>query len=198
MSGPPRLPAIPPREWPEAMQAALGALRVPNPRHPFPTPDPDGPPRPKGLNLLGTFAHHPDLARAFHTLAGHALFGTTLSERQRELLILRVAAVRGCAYEWAQHLVLAADAGLSTDEIAAVRTGTAGDDPAEQALLDAVDELLRDADVTDATWARLAASFDQQQLMDVVFTVGTYDALAMAMKSFRVELDPDLPETGFS
>jgi AhpD family alkylhydroperoxidase len=170
------------------MQAALAALRPANPRHPFPERDPN---RPKGLNLLGTFAHHPELTRAFHTLAGHALFGTTLSERQRELLVLRVAAVRTCEYEWAQHLVLAADVGITEDEIAAVREGT-GLDGAEQALLDAVGELLRDAQVSDATWSVLAAELDTQQLVDVVFTVGTYDALAMAMKSFGVELDADL------
>jgi 4-carboxymuconolactone decarboxylase len=170
------------------MQAALGALRPPNPRHPFPSPDPG---RPKGLNLLGTFAHHTDLTQAFHTLAGHALFGTTLSERHRELLVLRVAAVRSCEYEWIQHLVLAADAGITEDEIAAVRDGN-GLDGAEQALLDAVDELLRDAEVSEATWSALAAELGTQQLMDLVFTVGTYDALAMAMKSFAVELDDDL------
>jgi hypothetical protein len=28
--------------------------------------------------------------------------------------------------------------------------------------------------------------------MDLVFTVGAYDVLAMALKSFRVELDDDL------
>ncbi len=170
------------------MQAALAALRPANPRHPFPKPDPD---RPKGLNLLGTFAQHPELTRAFHTLAGHALFGTTLSERHRELLILRVAAVRTCEYEWAQHLVLAAAAGITEDEIAAVRAGN-GLEGAEQALLDAVDELLRDAEVADVTWSVLAAELDTQQLIDVVFTVGTYDALAMAMKSFGVEPDADL------
>jgi AhpD family alkylhydroperoxidase len=177
------------------MQAALAALRPADPRHAFPTPDPDGPPRPKGLNLLGTFAHHPELTRAFHTLAGHALFGTTLSERQRELLILRVAAVRGCDYEWAQHLVLAADAGISPEEVAAVRAGV-GCVGLDQHLITAVDELLRDAEVSDATWSALGAELDTRQLMDVVFTVGTYDALAMALKSFGVRLDADLrPET---
>jgi AhpD family alkylhydroperoxidase len=170
------------------MQAALAALRPANPRHPFPERDPD---RPKGLNLLGTFARHPDLTRAFHTLAGHALFGTTLSERHRELLVLRVAAVRECAYEWAQHLVLAAAAGITEDEVVAVRDGK-GLEGEEQAMVDAVDELLRDAEVSDATWSALAAELDSQQLMDVIFTVGTYDALAMAMKSFRVRLDDDL------
>ena len=42
----------------------------------------------------------------------------------------------------------------------------------------------RDAMVTDATWEVLAAELGVQQLMDLVFTVGAYDALAMAFRSF--------------
>jgi 4-carboxymuconolactone decarboxylase len=33
---------------------------------------------------------------------------------------------------------------------------------------------------------------DDQQLMDLVFTVGAYDMLAMAFRSFGIQLDADL------
>ena len=46
--------------------------------------------------------------------------------------------------------------------------------------------------IADATWAVLAAELDRHQLMDLVFTVGAYDLLAMAFRSFGVELDADL------
>lgn len=189
----PRIPPLPPADWPAGMRDALAALHPAEPRHPFPPRDPG---RPKGLHLLGTLARHPQATTAFHALAGHALFGTTLSLRQRELLILRVAAVRGSAYEWAQHLVLAADVGLSEDEVAAVAEGpgAAGWSTLEAALLAAVDELLADARIGDATWAALGVELDEQQQMDVVFTVGTYDLLAMAIGTFGVQLDDDLRE----
>jgi len=48
--------------------------------------------------------------------------------------------------------------------------------------------------VTDRTWGLLAGGLDEQQLMDLVFTVGTYDLLAMALRTFGVELDDDLQE----
>jgi AhpD family alkylhydroperoxidase len=134
------------------------------------------------------------MTAAFHTLTGHVLFGTTLTPRQRELLVLRVAAVRRCEYEWAQHLRMAADAGISEEEIAAVQAGpAAGWSPLEGALLAAADELLRDAEVADHTWAVLAAELDPQQLLDVIMTVGTYDALAMVLRSTGAPLDDDLP-----
>lgn len=173
------------------MRDALAALRPAHPRHPLPPRDAN---RPKGLNALGTFARHPELARAYHVFNGHLLFATTLSPRQRELLILRVAAIRRADYEWVQHAVLADDAGLSADEVARIAEGpdAAGWSPLERAMLSAVDELIGDASVADATWGVLASELDERQLMDLVFTVGAYDLLAMAFRSFGVELDDDL------
>ena len=188
---PPRIPPLSPKAWPPEMREALAALTPPNARFSPPARDPD---RPRGLNVLGTLAQHPALARAYHTFNGHLLFATTIEPRERELLVLRVAAVRGARYEWVQHVVLAGDVGLSDDQVAAIAVGAdaPGWSPLDAALLRAVDELLAEAEITDATWATLAGAFDIRQLMDIVFTVGAYDALAMAFKSFRVDLDDDL------
>ena len=173
------------------MRQAIAALRPPDARHPFPR---RGDNRPKGLNALGTLARYPALTRAFHTLNGHVLFASTLSPRQRELLVLRVASVRQATYEWEQHVVLAEDAGVDRDEIARIAQGpeAPGWSPLERAMVAAVDELLADARVTDPTWAVLAGELDEHQLMDLIFTVGTYDLLAMAFRSLGIELDDDL------
>lgn len=173
------------------MRDALAALRPAEPRHPFPPADSA---RPKGLNALGMLAHHPTLARAFNTFNGHVLFATTLTPRQRELLVLRVAARRGAAYEWAQHVVLAGDAGITPEEVARIRAGDLheGWPEPDGALLAAVDELLDGARIGDATWARLRPHLGPEELMDVVFTVGAYDLLAMAFATFDVDLDDDL------
>jgi alkylhydroperoxidase family enzyme len=186
-----RITPLPPGEWPDEMRAALAAIRPPNPRHPMPSREPG---RPKGLNVLGTLARYPALAEAFNTFNGHILFATTLSPRQREVLVLRVAAVRQAVYEWKQHVVLAADAGITPEEVARIEDGpdAVGWSPLDAAMIRAVDELLSDAMVTDATWNVLAAELDVQQLMDLVFTVGAYDALAMAFRSFAIPLDDDL------
>jgi len=186
-----RVVPLPPEQWPREMKDALAAMRPPNPRHPMPPRDPS---RPRGLNVLGLFAHHPELAQAYNTFNGHLLFATTLTPRQRELLVLRVAAVRDAAYEWRQHAVMAGDAGITPAEVEAVRSDPdAGDwSELERAMLHAVDELVADATVADGTWAALAAGLDTQQLLDLVFTVGAYDLLAMAFRSFGLPLDDDL------
>ena len=185
-----RIDPLPPREWPEEMRAALAALRPADAT--LPPPRTEG--RPKALNALGTFARYPALARAFHTFNGHVLFATSLSERQRELAVLRVAALRRCEYEWRQHAVLAGDIGIGPGELARVAEGpdAPGWTPEERSLLAAVDELVGDGAVSEATWDELARDLDTHQLMDLVFTVGAYDLLAMAFRSFGVELDADL------
>ncbi len=186
-----RIPPLPPGQWPSQMREVIAALRPADPRH---EPPPRGTGRPAGLNILGTLAHHTALARAYHVFNGHLLFATTLSERQRELLVLRVAAVRRAEYEWRQHAVLAGDVGIGEDELRAVAEGpdAPGWDPLESAMLRAVDELVAGATISHGTWTTLAESLTTEQVMDLVFTVGAYDLLAMAFGAFDIELDDDL------
>ena len=108
--------------------------------------------------------------------------------------MLRVAARRGAEYEWQQHVRIARDADITDVEIERIAEGPHADgwSPVDAAMLQAVDELLADALISDATWAVLAEVLDRHQLMDLVFTVGANDLMAMAFKSFGVELDADL------
>jgi alkylhydroperoxidase family enzyme len=186
----PRITPLAPDQWSEEVMQAIAVLRPPDAKHEIRRRKGG----PKGLNVLGTFARHPSLMHAYHTFNGHILSSSTLTPRQRELLILRVAALRDAAYEWEQHVIIAADAGIDDDEIARVRLGpdAPGWSALDAAMVRAVDELVKDARVTDATWAALADALDEQQLMDLVFTVGAYDLLAMAFRSFGIELDTDL------
>jgi alkylhydroperoxidase family enzyme len=186
-----RIPSIPVREWPSEMRQALAALYPSDAERP--TLRSEG--RPKALNALGTFAWHPTLTQAFNTFNGHLLYTSTLSDRHRELLVLRVAIVRDAEYERRQHVVLAADVGISPEEIDWITEGPdAGAwTPLERAMLRAVDELVSDARISDATWGELASGLRTEQLMDLVFTVGAYDLLAMAFRSFGVVPDDDLP-----
>ena len=186
----PRIAPLPPDQWDDDVVEGIKALLPPDATRPLRRRQGGS----KGHNALGTLARHPKLMRAYHTFNGHVLFTSTLDPRQREMLILRVAAVRGAEYEWAQHVVLAEEAGLDAEEIARIADGpdAPGWSIEDAAMVRAVDELVDDAMVGDATWATLARTLDEHQLMDLVFTVGAYDMLAMAFRSFGVQLDDDL------
>ena len=72
---------------------------------------------------MGVLAYHPELTAAYNNLISHALYFTTITPRQRELLILRVAHQRDSRYEWAQHVYQAGVVGISVEEIERVRLG---------------------------------------------------------------------------
>jgi AhpD family alkylhydroperoxidase len=141
---------------------------------------------------LDTLARHPDLARSFLAFNRHLLFGSTLPPRTRELLVLRTAAICGCAFEREQHEVIARREGV--DDATIARTADGPDVPGwpadDAALIRATDELLSTWTVSESTWQQLATALDDRQLMDVVFTVGAYALLAMAFNAFGLRSDP--------
>src|SRR5262249_9439632 len=126
----------------------------------------------------------------------HILYATTLTERQREILVLRVAARRRSAYLWAQHLFLGRDSGLTDEEMGRIAFGPDAPffEPLETALIQCVDDLVDDGASGGETWAALAAELDPQQLLDVVFTVGCYNTVAWLFRSFDLEVDPEIPD----
>jgi len=65
----------------------------------------------------------------------------------------------------------------------------------DKLLLLAATELRDKAFISDETWNALAKTYDTKQLMDLVFTVGQYNLVSMALNSFGVQLEPGL--TGF-
>ena len=144
------------------------------------------------LNVMKTLANYPELFRRWLVFANHFLFKSTLTPHDREILILRTGWLAGCAYEWGQHLRIAAtDAGFATAEFEALAEGAAASrwSTAEAALIRAADGLYVDAFVDDATWQTLAAHYNEQQLLDIVFMVGNYLMLAMGINAFGVQLD---------
>ena len=147
------------------------------------------------FNIFKTLAHHPDLARRWMVFANHILGKSTLTERDRELLILRIGFLCQAGYEWGQHVQISRGIGMTDEEIRLCRTGPETDDISakDKCLLLAVDELHADAHVSDTTWAGLSRHFDTQQMMDIVFTVGQYNLVSMALNSFGVQLDDGLP-----
>lgn len=147
------------------------------------------------LNIFKTLANHPDLARRWMVFANHVLGKSSLGTRDREILILRIGWLCRSGYEWGQHVLIGRDCGLSDDEIRAIQVGpkAPGWNDRERALLRATDELHGDAHVSDETWAALAEHYDTQALMDIVFTVGQYNLVSMALNSFGVQADPGLP-----
>ena len=147
------------------------------------------------FNIFKTLAHHPDLMRRWLVFGNHVLFKSTLPARERELVILRIGYLCQADYEWTQHVQIGLEAGLTKEEIRRIPKGPDAPEWNEQdrLLLKATDELRADAFISDATWQGLTKYYNAQQLMDIVFAVGQYNLVSMALNTLGVQLDPHLP-----
>ena len=146
------------------------------------------------LNIFTTLARHPKLLKRWLVFGNHVLFKSTLSPRDREIAILRIGWLCRSEYEWGQHAVIGRDAGLSDEEIRRVSQGA--DAPGwkahEAVLIRAVDELYEDQIIEDETWNALGSHYNLEQIMDLVFAVGQYTLVSMALNTLGVELDPGI------
>ena len=152
-------------------------------------------------NLVMLLANHPALGKAFNTFGKHLLLESTVSVRPRELIVLRTSWNMKAEYEWHYHVGYAITAGLTLDEVAAIRDGP--DSPVwqgkdeDRAVLRAVDELWEKSTITDETWAELSRFFDKRQLMDLVFTIGQYVMLSWAIAAFKMPMEAGVDQIGF-
>jgi 4-carboxymuconolactone decarboxylase len=174
-----RLSPLPADQWDDAARHAVSGMLPEERRNPH-----------DAGNVLSTLVRHPKLTRAYLRFSSYLLYGSTLPPRIREQIILRVAHRRGCTYEWAHHMEIGKEAGLSDADIEAAQTGQSKD-AFDRALINAVDELDEKTNISDQTWAALGERLDEQQRMDLVFTTGNYIALAMALNTFGVEVEED-------
>jgi AhpD family alkylhydroperoxidase len=124
--------------------------------------------------------------------AGRLMPGGKLPRRETELVILRVAVVRGCDYEFEHHVRLGRRAGVTADDVERVRTGSTAEGwrDHERLLMLVTEELLATQDLSDVTWDALGATYDERRVIELLLLVGHYDMLATTLMTLRLEPDP--------
>jgi 4-carboxymuconolactone decarboxylase len=116
---------------------------------------------------------------------------SSLPTREREILILRIGWLCQSEYEWGQHVRIGKKEGLSDEEIERIRKDPESDkwDTFDRILIKAVDELYYDSFISDFTWEALNKKYDIHQLLDLIFTVGQYNLVSMALNSLGIQLE---------
>lgn len=186
----PRVEPLLPSEWDEEILDALGAfpssLNFVLSRWNEKSDDI------RGMHVLGFFATHPALAKAFLTLNKHVAADTTLTTRERELLILRIGWLTKSEYEFGQHIILGRRAGLTDEDIRRIQDGpdAAGWSEDDADLIRAADDLHFLSRLSDATWEKLSKRYDHKQMMDLIFVVGVYALMATAINTYNIPAEP--------
>ncbi|MGV9802249.1 carboxymuconolactone decarboxylase family protein [Mycobacterium sp. NPDC003449] len=177
MRHPLRLAPLPSGQWDDDIRSSLTSL-IPAERA-----NPEG-----AGNVLSTLVRHPALTRAYLPFNAYLLRDSQLSPRVREVALLRTVLRCGCDYLWDHHLPIAGRAGLTGADIDGVRRGHCTE-VLDDSVVRAVDDLVAFNTVTQSTWDRLARDFDDAQRMDLVFTIGGYQLLALAVNTFGVQAE---------
>jgi len=143
------------------------------------------------LALFRTLATDLPLAQAMHPLGSFLLSRRfALSLREREIVIDRVCARCGCAYEWGVHVAaFGAAAALDGQQVAATCAPVAPRgvwSAREELLLHAVDELHDDGRISDTLWAALAAHYDHRQLLELLVLCGWYHLISFVANGAQV------------
>ncbi|OFW97239.1 MAG: hypothetical protein A3D94_13730 [Alphaproteobacteria bacterium RIFCSPHIGHO2_12_FULL_66_14] len=143
-------------------------------------------------NMHLTFGKNPGLYEKWLPFATYIIPASSLGHRDRQILILRSAFKWQCGYVWSQHVRISRFfAALSDQEIAALCNDGTDESwsPTERALIAAVDETRTVGEISDPVWKVLAVRYGEDQLLDLVFTIGQYALISTALRSLRVQLD---------
>ena len=170
-AGPPRLEPLPPEEWDELNVLLAEAAGGPD----------------RALNIFTTLGRHRELFPAFVGFGG-ALLDGRLPARTRELAILRTAVRCGADYEWAHHAGGAAQAGVTTEELAALRLALDRHEwpDEDRTVLGAVDEMHDSWALADGTWAAVHGALGDAGAIELVMLVGQYHLVALALRALRI------------
>lgn len=173
----PRVAPLPTHDWPEELVEAVRAVK--------------GQSFQPGMNTYGTLARHPTLLVPWLRMAAGATRLTRLTPRQKELLILRSAALAGGTYPWSAHLPTARDAGIGTEELDRLRQPELDtwSDEAEWALLRTCDELHASSHLSDSVWRALTDHYELDGALDAITIVGHWRMASIVLNTCATALD---------
>jgi alkylhydroperoxidase family enzyme len=170
-----RITPLPPEQWSalqtEVMRDLIG---------------PDG----EAPNVIATLVRNPELCRAWMMLSRQLLRHGLLPDRDREIVILRIAWKTESVYEWRQHAWRIDERTL--EHLSHSSTAEYWND-ADRVLIDSVDEFCESEAIGPTNWSLLAQHYDDQQLLEVVFLCSIYRALASILEILGVEPDSNEP-----
>ena len=175
-------PLSPP--WPDDVRASLARMT---------------PPGVEPIALFRLFGRNPAMGEAMTEWGSYELGRQlSLTRRDREIVIDRTTARCGCEYEWGVHVAyFATKVDFTAEQVTSLAHGTAADpcwtNERDRLLIEATDALHDDHDIDDTLWERLATTFDDAQLLDLLLLAGWYHAISYAANAARVALEDGAP-----
>jgi len=135
-------------------------------------------------NLDRLLLNSPALAEGWNTFLGTVRQKLSLTPKVREIVMCSVAVLNKAEYEFFHHVREFEKAGGTPEQIEAMRdVGAAAQnselfDLQEQLAFQLTLEMTRDISVSETTMASAKKSFSNQELTDLIATVGAYNMVS--------------------
>jgi 4-carboxymuconolactone decarboxylase len=135
----------------------------------------------------------PGLADHAHKLGAHVRFATQFTPKQTEIAILMTARYWTAQFEWAAHVRLGLQAGLTQEQIDAIaeRRTPSFSDPDDQIVYDFCRDYYDDHRVDDTTLERVEKRFGAKGAVDLAGLIGYYSFVSVTLNVFEVPTPPD-------
>jgi AhpD family alkylhydroperoxidase len=143
------------------------------------------------LNIYRALGNTQSL-RNFMRFGSGLLLRGSLDPPLRELAILRVGQITGCAYEWAHHVPIAREAGVRDDQMAALADWRASPafDERERAVIGYA-EAAANIKVTDETFAAAREHLSDEQMVELTLVAGFWGLVARTLEALDVDIEPE-------
>lgn len=145
--------------------------------------------------IVAALAQVPELLETALPFLGAALGPSGINWRTKEIVIVRTSALAGCRYCVQAHTVVALDAGLSRDEVRALRTDVAVadafTDSRELALLEWVDVVAGTGPVSDEARAAVRGRWADHEVVELTALVGATLLLNRFATALALPTGPD-------
>ena len=149
-------------------------------------------------NLFRMLAHAPSTLGPLGALV-HAMLGDlALDVRHRELAIMHTDHVRNANYGWAWHFMIARDAAITDEQLAALQKGDIRSPhftDQDRIILAFIDQQIRNGVVTEEAFKAVKSMLNARQLTELIIVIGAYALIGNVMETTQVQLEwePDHP-----
>lgn len=170
----------------------MARISYPDPRNPAIAPLVERIERERGkvLNLYGMLLHSPPVAEGWLAFLTAIRQKCSLSGRDRELVIMRVAVINGADYEFRAHVPFALKEGITEAQIEALRDGRAeAFDARERDVLAYCESMTREIHVPDAVFQAVRPHFNERELVELTATIAAYNLVSRFLQALQVDHD---------
>jgi 4-carboxymuconolactone decarboxylase len=143
------------------------------------------------LNLHRALANTPNTLRNFMRLGNSLLFHGVLPPALRELAILRVAQMTGASYEWAHHVPIARQAGVSEEQIAGLMAWYESPhfDKRERAVLYYADHVTSAVAVPDEVFREARAHLSESEVVELTLVASYWSMVARLLVALQIDVE---------